>query len=120
MKSTNRLLIVVVALQAILLANIVHSSPSPARRSNNFASNTIVSPPSDVEDVDLSTIDWTPSQGSTNARQIYVGTAGDVKVTLIDGGVATYHNWPAGVSKSMLVTRIWKTGTTATQLEAEY
>lgn len=93
--------------------------PSPARRPNNFNSNTIISPPSDVEDVDLSTTDWVPTQGSTNARAIYVGTTGDVKVTLIDGGTGTYHNVPVG-RWSMLVTKIWKTGTTASQIEAEY
>jgi hypothetical protein len=118
MKS-NRILYVLLAVA--LAGNFWHFSsaaPEP-RRPNNFNSNTITSPPSDAEAVDLSTTDWAPSQGSANARQIYVTGAGDVKVTYTDGGVVTY-TLPANTSKSMLITRIWKTGTTATGIVAEY
>lgn len=48
---------------------------------------------------------------------LYIGTAGDVKVTAIDGGVATFKHVLSGEwIEQVRVKRVWATGTTATNI----
>lgn len=53
------------------------------------------------------------------ARRLYVGGAGDVKVTFLGGGVVTYKSKPQGSFVDGAITKVWKTGTSATDLIAE-
>ena len=50
---------------------------------------------------------------------IYVGGAGDVKVTTFNGDEVTF-TMPAGGIVPVQVTRVWSTGTTASALVAVY
>jgi hypothetical protein len=53
-------------------------------------------------------------------RGLYVGSTGDVKVTLVNGDVVTYTSMAAGVTHAKRIKRIWLNGTTATGLIAEW
>lgn len=56
---------------------------------------------------------------SPAALGLYVGVTGDVKVTDIDGNVATFVNVPAGTLLSgFQISLVWATGTTATNIVA--
>lgn len=48
-------------------------------------------------------------------RALYVGTGGDVRVTLADGGTLTFVNMVQGWHP-IRVSRIWASGTTADHL----
>ena len=50
---------------------------------------------------------------------IYVGVAGDVKVTMVSGETVTFTALANGFHP-ILVNRIWATGTTATNIMACY
>lgn len=66
--------------------------------------------------VDLSSADYTAPGG---LRGIYVGVAGDVKVDMPDGSTAiTFAALAAGIEHAIVVTKIYKTGTTATGILA--
>jgi hypothetical protein len=55
------------------------------------------------------------------ARAIYVGTGGNISVVFQPGSPAqTYFNVPSGFKIYGLITRVNFTGTTATNLIAEY
>ncbi len=47
---------------------------------------------------------------------IYVGGAGDVKVTCVDGSVAVFTAVPAGTILPVAVVLVWSAGTTATNM----
>ena len=49
---------------------------------------------------------------------LYVGSAGDVRVTTWSGDTATFRNCPAGGALPVRVRRVWSTGTTAGSLIA--
>lgn len=51
------------------------------------------------------------------ARGIYVGTSGDVKVTMADGTTVTFGALAAGVVHPLAVKRVWSTGTDATGIK---
>lgn len=53
-------------------------------------------------------------------RGVYVGGAGDLKVTFIDGGVVTLYGVVAGTLLPIQVVTIWDTGSTATNVVALY
>lgn len=53
-------------------------------------------------------------------RQIYVGVAGDIRVTTLGGETVTYPGVAAGYWYGPRVTRVFLTGTTATGLIGEY
>lgn len=66
--------------------------------------------------IDLTTTDWTNTRGT---QAIYVGGAGNLKVDFINGGVGvTITGVLAGVEYYFGVTKVYKTGTTATNLVA--
>ena len=50
---------------------------------------------------------------------IYIGTAGTLKVTMVDGSVVTYGAIAAG-RHPLRVKRVWATGTSATNIVAEF
>lgn len=45
-------------------------------------------------------------------RALYVGAAGDVKVTTLDGDTPTFKSVLAGTILPVACTRVWSTGTT--------
>lgn len=63
----------------------------------------------------------TPSNSEdleTATRGLYVGAAGDVKVTLVGGDTVTLVDLVAGVIHPLRVSRVWATGTEATGIVA--
>jgi len=54
---------------------------------------------------------------TTVTRALYVGQAGDVRVTVLGGDVVTFVDMVAGWHP-VRVTRVWDTGTTADHLVA--
>lgn len=72
-----------------------------------------------VEDVDISGGDHTPSTDlfeSGVSKGIYVGVSGDVKVDAPTGGAVTYVGLAAGVFHSIPCTKVYQTGTDATDI----
>lgn len=63
--------------------------------------------PSDSADIDVTSAMW-------------VGGAGDLKVTYKSGRTDTLQAVPAGMYMPIRVTRVWATGTTATKISALY
>lgn len=63
----------------------------------------------------------TPSDSTDLAmttRGLYVGAAGDVKITLAGGDTVTLSGLASGVVHPLRVTRVWSTDTTATGIVA--
>jgi hypothetical protein len=54
------------------------------------------------------------------AKRLYVGGAGDVTVVTLAGTVATYKAVPVGTYLRVFVQGVQATGTTATNIVAEY
>lgn len=54
------------------------------------------------------------------SRGIYVGTGGDVKVTLVGTGTVTFVAVPTGATLGVRAKQIWSTGTTASNLIVLY
>jgi hypothetical protein len=50
---------------------------------------------------------------------LYIGTAGTLKVTMMDGSVVSYAAITAG-RHPLRVKRVWQNGTSATGIVAEY
>ena len=64
--------------------------------------------------------DVTPSDATdlaTDARALYVGTGGDVRVITSGGSTVTFRNVPIGVLP-VRIRRVYAVGTTATDLVA--
>lgn len=57
---------------------------------------------------------------SYTTRGIYVGVSGDVKVDMAGSGTVTFVGMAAGVFHPMRVTRVYSTGTTATNIVGVY
>lgn len=53
-------------------------------------------------------------------RGIYVGTAGNLKVTLLNGDAITFTSLAAGIIHPIRAKRIWTTGTTAANILGLY
>jgi len=68
------------------------------------ATNAVVVTPSDSTDL-------------TNvSRALYVGTTGNIKVTMQDSGTVLFTAVPAGAVLPIRVTRVWSTTTTASTI----
>lgn len=57
---------------------------------------------------------------ANSTRGIYVGGAGDVKVDLGGSGTVTFAGVPAGTILPVRASKVYATGTTATNLVALY
>lgn len=53
-------------------------------------------------------------------RLIYVGTTGDVAVTMMDGSTVTFVACPAGMLLPIVATQVLSTGTSASDLVGIY
>lgn len=61
----------------------------------------------------------TPNDSAdVNARGLYVGTGGDLKVTPQVGADVTFKNVPSGTTLAIFVKRVLSTGTTAGDIVA--
>ena len=63
----------------------------------------------------------TPNDGtdlSTTTRALWVGVAGDINIDTKGGGTVTLKNVAAGSLLPFRVSRVWATGTTATDIVA--
>jgi hypothetical protein len=54
------------------------------------------------------------------ASALYIGTAGDLKVTTVGGSTVTFNEVPVGVFDAVIVSRVWSTGTAAADIIALY
>lgn len=54
------------------------------------------------------------------SRSLYVGTGGNIKVTMADGQVVTFSNVIGGTILPIQTQVIWSTGTTASNILALY
>ena len=70
------------------------------------ACNAVLVSPSDSTDLTYVT------------RAVYVGTSGNMKVTMQDSGTVLFTGVPAGTTLPIRVTRIWSTTTTASTILA--
>lgn len=73
-------------------------------------------PPVGVVTIDITSTNHDVS--TTNS--VYVGTAGDLKVDMDDGSTATFKSVPSGYRLEISIKRVYKTGTTASDIIAEY
>ena len=55
---------------------------------------------------------------TTHARALWIGVAGNVKVTTSGGNAVTFTGAQAGSILPVRVARVWSTGTTATNITA--
>lgn len=55
-----------------------------------------------------------------HTRGLYIGSVGDVKVTMVNGDVVTFYGAQTGSILPIQVTRVWSTGTTALNIVALY
>jgi hypothetical protein len=51
---------------------------------------------------------------------LFVGTGGNLKVTLVDGGTVTFNNVPSGSVLPVAASVVWSTGSTASGVIALY
>lgn len=58
----------------------------------------------------------TSDTASNNFMDVYVGGAGNVKVTTAKGTDVTFSGVPVGFKIGIEVSKVWSTGTTATNL----
>lgn len=72
------------------------------------ASHAAAVTPSDTTDLSFAT------------KRIWVGGTGAVKVNTVGGETVTYTGVPAGAYLNVRATRVYATGTTATNIVAEY
>lgn len=73
--------------------------------------------PTEVINVDLSSTDYEPGEDNP-LRAVSIGTAGDLKVDTPNatGVVIPSNALAVGVQHSMIVTKIYKTGTGASEI----
>jgi hypothetical protein len=86
--------------------------------SNTFqALNAEVITPSDTEDLTLAGGSIVPYE---TGACIYIGTSGNLKVTMLGGQVVTYLNLTSGSFLPIQVKKVWATGTTASNILSLY
>ena len=73
---------------------------------------------SDVADNAAAVTPNDSSDLSTTARALYIGTGGDLKVTLVGSGTVTFSSYPSGTWMPLRVQRVFASGTTATGIVA--
>lgn len=64
-----------------------------------------------------------PNDGADIAfvsKRLFVGTTGNVKLTTVGGQTVTYNAVPSGTYLQVRASRVFATGTTASNIIAEY
>jgi hypothetical protein len=72
--------------------------------------NAVIVTPSDTSDIDFGGL--VPNSLDTGGV-LYIGTGGDLKVTMIGGQTVTFANVPNGAFMPIQVKRVWDTDTNA-------
>jgi hypothetical protein len=78
--------------------------------------NAQVVTPNDNADLTLS--GGTITEGSNNGACLFVGTGGDIQVTMIGGQTVIFANIPDGTFLPIQVRRVWASNTNATDILA--
>ena len=81
------------------------------------ATEAVEDPASDTLFVNGDTIDGHADQPHS-CRAVYVGTTGDLKVTMSQGGTVVFHGVVAGSMLPIQCNQVHATGTTATNIVA--
>lgn len=70
----------------------------------------------------FSAVPIVPNDATTfgTTRGLYVGSSGDVRVSMGDGTTVTFPTMAGGVVHPLCVNKVFSTGTTATNLVAVY
>jgi hypothetical protein len=87
----------------------------PTNTLQGFNANEIT--PDDSANI---TLGGTLIDGLDNGVCLYVGTTGDVKVTMIAGQTVTFTNVQGGSILPIQINKLWATGTTALNFVAVY
>jgi hypothetical protein len=87
----------------------------PTNTLQGFNANEIT--PDDSANI---TLGGTIIDGLDNGVCLYVGTTGDVKVTMIAGQTVTFTNVQGGSILPIQINKLWATGTTALNFVAVY
>ena len=87
----------------------------PTNTLQGFNANEIT--PNDSANI---TLGGTIIDGLDNGVCLYVGTTGDVKVTMIAGQTVTFTNVQGGSILPIQINKLWATGTTALNFVAVY
>jgi hypothetical protein len=82
------------------------------------AFNAEVVTPNDNADLTLS--GGAIVEGSNNGACLYIGTGGDLQVTMLGGQVVVFTNIPSGTFMPIQVRRVWATNTTASDILSLY
>jgi hypothetical protein len=77
--------------------------------------NAVIVIPSDTSDIDFGGL--IPTSLVTGGV-LYIGTGGDLKVTMLGGQTVTFTNVPNGAFMPIQVTKVWDTGTNADNIIA--
>jgi hypothetical protein len=77
--------------------------------------NAVIVIPSDTSDIDFGGL--IPTSLVTGGV-LYIGTGGDLKVTMIGGQTVTFANVPNGAFMPIQVTKVWDTDTNADNIIA--
>jgi hypothetical protein len=80
--------------------------------------NAQVVTPNDNDDLTLS--GGTITEGSNNGACLFVGTGGDIQVTMLGGQTVIFANIPDGTFLPIQVRRVWASNTNATDILALY
>jgi hypothetical protein len=87
----------------------------PTNTLQGFNANEIT--PNDSANI---TLGGTIIDGLDNGVCLYVGTTGNVKVTMIAGQTVTFTNVQGGTFLPIQINKLWDTGTTALNFVAVY
>jgi len=82
------------------------------------AFNAEVVTPNDNADLTLS--GGVIREGGNNGACLYIGTGGDLQVTMLGGQVVVFTNIPSGTFMPVQVRRVWATNTTASDILSLY
>lgn len=82
------------------------------------AFNAEVVTPNDNADLTLS--GGAIVEGSNNGACLYIGTGGDLQVTMLGGQVVVFTNVPNGTFMPIQVRKVWATNTTASDILTLY
>lgn len=103
------------------MANMDRGNPVGWQKATGAGSSADPFVPSSDGDPATYAVAVTPNDGAdlaAAARSLYVGGAGDVKVTTTGGDAVTFVAVPAGSILPVRVARVWSTGTSATSIVA--
>lgn len=84
-------------------------------------SRTMSDPAVLVLEIDVSAANWVAADASGfegGARALWVGKGGHVKVDAVGSGTAVFKNVPDGFPLPVSVSKVYMTGTTATDIVA--